>query len=607
MLYEIATYVNVWQSGSAGPGGGPAGQRRRRGQMTIVDAILARAGGPGELTALGPGGRAQSLSWARLHRQARRMASVLVDGGVARGSRVGLLAEPSLDLVTALQAGWLAGASITVLSRPPRRAGLPALRRVLADAGLRLVVVDAELAVEAAAGFAPTPVLSLAELAGRARSTPPAAVRPPAPADLAVLQYTSGSTRTPRGVPVTHRHLAAQLAAIRDAVGHDPQHPHRVLSWLPLYHDLGLIAFLAFPMSSGCSLVLQSPAGFALRPASWLAALSRHRSTLTGAPDFAYRLLLPLLEAGLAIDLSAVRLMVSGGEPINARAMARFTAAAARHGLDPRAIMPAYGLAEATLAVTCSPAGAGLVTDPVDPVRLEREGRAVPAPAGGRVRTLARLGRPVHGMQVRVVRPGTGALAAQREVGEVEVRGGSVVGHYWGEPPAPAGAWLRTGDLGYLAGGELVVCGRSKDVLFAAGRNLYPPDIEAMAGQVAGVRPGGAVAFGIPGDQGDRLVVVVETRTAGRAAVCRAVALAVAGEAGIRPARVIAVPPGRLPRTTSGKLRRAEARCRYLAGELDHLSSPKGRIDDQSDHAAGPGPAARPAAGVAPAGARGAA
>jgi fatty-acyl-CoA synthase len=568
--------------------------------MTIVDAIQDRAGGSGELTVLG---RGPAIRWAELHQRARRMAAALAAAGAGRGHRIGLLGDPSPDLVAGLQAVWLAGGSVTVLPRPPR--GIPAdrLRPVVADAGLDLVVVDPP-AAELAAALAPARVLSLAELVRRAGTAAPAELRRPDPDDLAVLQYTSGSTRSPRGVPVTHRHLSAQLDALRQAFHPVFARPRPMLSWLPLHHDLGLIGFLAFPMAGGHPLVLQSPAAFALRPASWLAELARHRSAVTGAPDFAYRVVTPLLEAGLDLDLSAVRLMLSGGEPVSAGTMRRFLAAGARHGLDPGAVVPAYGLAEATLAVTCARPGTGLTTDSVDPDRLERDGRAVPARPGGPVRTLARLGRPVPGTRVRIVDRRTRAPAREREVGEVEVQGPSVVGHYWPEPPPPAGAWLSTGDLGYLAGGELVACGRSKDVLFAAGRNLYPPDIEAAAGQVPGVRPGGAVAFGIPGDQGDRLVVAVEARAADRARVGPAVTLAVTAETGLRPARVVVVPPGRLPRTTSGKLRRAEARRRYADGEFDQQ---KGRIDDQPDHRTGTGPGARSAAGLAPARARGAA
>jgi fatty-acyl-CoA synthase len=555
MLYDTTTAVNAEGS---------------RATVTIVDDILASGGGPGTLTV--PGSRTGAADadavtgWARLHQRALRTASALAEAGIGAGSRVGLLGDPGIDLVTALQAVWLAGAAITVLPRPARRATAHALAPVVADAGLDLVIMAPDLVPAATA--LPVRLAPLPELTGRAAAAPPLAVRPPDPADLAVLQYTSGSTRVPRGVPVTHAHLAANLAALREVFQHGLRHPHPIVSWLPLYHDMGLVGFLGFAMSAGYPLVLQSPAGFALRPASWLEAVSRFRAVATGAPDSAYRLVTPLLEAGADLDLRAVRFMLTGGEPVSPATMTRFVAAASRYGLDPASIVPAYGLAESTLTVTCSPPGTGLATDSVDQDSLERAGRAIPARAGGRVRTLTRLGRPVRGTRLRIVDPGTGAPVREREVGEVQIRGASVVGHYWGEPPPPAGSWLRTGDLGYLAGGDLVVCGRAKDVLFAAGRNLYPQDIESVAGQVPGVRPGGVVAFGLVNEDGDRLVVVVESRERDRPELCRAVAVAVTAEIGMRPAHVIALPPGRLPRTTSGKLRRAEVRRRYRAGEL---------------------------------------
>lgn len=527
---------------------------------TVVDAIVDAARGRGTLTVLGTGATgAATAPWRAVHERARRMATALGNHGVRRGSRVGLLGDTSMDLIVALQAMWLSGAAVTVLPRAARNG-----RRVVADAGIELVVVDEERVAGPALPTG-TAVLPLGKLAAEATRCAAATPLRPDPGDLAILQYTSGSTREPRGVPVTHGHLAANLDAMGAATAHDPTHSSRLLSWLPLYHDLGLIAFLAFPMSCGCSLVLQSPSAFAMRPASWLEALSRHRSTMTAAPNFAYRLAAGLLTGDL--DLRAVRFMYSGGEPIDAAVMSRFTTAAARYGLDPLAVAPGYGLAEATLAVTISRPGAGMAADAVDPDVLERDGRTAPPVAGGRVRHLVRVGPPVPGTRVRIADRGTGEPLGERRVGHIEVQGPSVVGYHHGSPPASPGTWLRTGDLGYLTGGELVVCGREKDVLFAAGRNVYPQDVEAAAALVAGVRPVGVAAFGVPGPDGDRLVVAVESRSVS-AGLRRAVAAAALGESGLSPADVVVVPPGRLPRTSSGKLRRAEARSRYLAGQL---------------------------------------
>jgi fatty-acyl-CoA synthase len=435
----------------------------------------------------------------------------------------------------------------------------------MSDAALHAVVAD-PIAMDVLRRAPDPPLLvSLPEVAMLADRAKPAAIHHPDGRDLAVLQYTSGSTRSPRGVPVTHAHLAANVEAINSATDHSDGHTSRMLSWLPLYHDLGLIGFLAVPMWCGCSLLLQSPAAFVRRPHSWLEALSRHRVTSSGAPNFAYELMTAALTAGLDVDLDSVRFLLTGGEPVDAALMARFAEAAAARGLDPRAIVPAYGLAESTLAVTFTPRHRGIGTDEVEHEVLQREGRAVPHPGG---RALVKLGPAVRGTSLRIVDRATGAVVGPRQVGHVEISGPSVIGHYWGEPAPAPGTWLRTGDLGYLADGELVVCGREKDVLFAAGRNIFPQDVEAAAAEVPGVRAGCVAAFGLSDQRGDRLVVAVESRATDPEVVRRGVAAAVLTEVGLAPHTVVMLPAGRLPKTSSGKLRRAETRRLYQCGEL---------------------------------------
>jgi fatty-acyl-CoA synthase len=410
--------------------------------------------------------------------------------------------------------------------------------------------------------------MNLADLAAAATAAPAAVPVRPDPADLAVLQYTSGSTREPRGVPVTHRHLAANLDAIMVATDHAASHPSRMLSWLPLYHDMGLIGFLALPMACGCPLLLQPPSAFARYPLGWLEAISRHRITTTGAPNFVYALLAHLLGTGLEVDLRSVRFLLTGGEPVDAAAMSSFVTVAARYGLDPAAVVAGYGMAESTLAVSFSSRGAGLRVDRIDPGAFESKGTAVPVGPADPARRLVLLGHPVPGTSLRIVDQQTGAPVRDRQVGHIEIRGASVVGHYRGEAVPPAGSWFRTGDLGYRTDdGELAVCGRVREVLFAAGRNIFPQDIEAAATVVPGVHPGRVAAFGVPDELGDRLVLAVETRASAEDVRPEVVA-AVVAEVGLAPAAVVVLPVGRLPKTSSGKLRRAEARRRYLLGQL---------------------------------------
>ena len=529
---------------------------------TLVDAILEHGGNAGTITVENADGELTRTSWADVHDQALRMAAVLADDGVARGGRVGLLADTSVELVTALQAVWLAGAAVTVLP-VPHRADTGVLGRIAADADLDLVLVGDRMPDAALPGR--TRVSALSGLAALARTASRA--RPVAPDrdDLAVLQYTSGSTRSPRGVPVRHRHLAANLMAIRERLDHDAHHPETWLSWLPLYHDMGLIGFCALPMSCGCPLVLQSPQRFMRSPGTWLDRLARHRAAVTGAPNFAYAIAARLLASGPAVDLSGVRLAISGGEPVDAAVMAALARAGRAHGLAPSALTPAYGLAESTLAVAIPPPGGGVRTDRVDRRELEANGRAVPS-SDPEQKTFVRVGPPVAGMRVRVIHRTTGSELGERRVGRIEVDGPSVVGGHWGRPRSAR--WLDTGDLGYLVDGDLVVCGRERDVLFAAGRNIYPQDVEAAATAVDHVRGGGAAAFGVPSDGGERLVVAVESAARERDGLRRAVEAAVLAEVGLMPLAVLVLRPGRLPKTTSGKLRRAELRSRYLAGDL---------------------------------------
>ncbi|WP_117211103.1 AMP-binding protein [Allorhizocola rhizosphaerae] len=507
--------------------------------QTIVDAIVDGPPQTGTLTILDSAGEPTArLDWPGVYELARRMSTVLARHGLGPGGRIGLFGESGIGLVTAIQATWLTGGAVTVLPQPGRanrQSHVDSLLAVAADARFGLVLVDdgTSLAAEALRGT--TRVLTFADLVGQAACAPPAPLRRPGPDELAVVQYTSGSTRTPQPVPVAHENLLANLRATAAAVGVRPD--IRWLSWLPLYHDMGLIGFCCLPMMLGQDLFLQPPLAFALRPGSWPRALARYRATHSGAPNFAYQVLTSVLADAPPYDLSCVRYLVSGGEPVAVPAMAALAQAGQRHRLDPKAFVAAYGLAEATLTVAMSPSGTGLAVDPVDQTELENKGVARPGD-----KPLARM-RIVPTASVRVVDRHTGQTLAPRRVGAIEVSG----------PSVPGGGPLRTGDLGYLVDDDLVVCGREKDVLFAAGRNVYPHDIEAIAAQVPGV--GAVAAFGVPGPRGDRLFVALETTPATPTDLPELVRSCVADEAGMTPT-VITVRKGGLPRTSSGKLRR---------------------------------------------------
>lgn len=531
-----------------------------------------------------------TVGWAELHDEARAMAFVLESMGVTPGDHVALLGPTSRPLVTALQAVWLAGATVVVLPLPMRVGSVEGFvsqtRRRITDADVTLVAIDAELAgfVEPGPGDPPRVVLAdLAARSSRRRVEAAAWHRPDDDLDrLAVLQFTSGSTSDPKGVMLPHRVVGANLDAIAEA-GHLDREGDVLVSWLPLYHDMGLVGMLSVPMTTGCDLVLGAPQDFMASPARWMQWLSDHRGTVTAGPNFAYALATRALRRLDGLDLSNVRVALNGAEPVSPATMEAFIEAGERHGLRPEAIFPAFGMAELAIAGTFPEPGGGLRVDTVGRRVLEVERYAAPvADSGGRAGhgdddhvRLAMLGRPVPGLQMRVVDPDSGTERRQREVGELEVRGTSVTTGYYRRPRATAAVfhdgWLRTGDLAYLVDGELVMCGRIKDMIIVAGRNVFPEDIELAAAEVDGVRAGNVIAFGVDGRRGvDSVVVVAESKAeeGQRDDVRRAVASKVRTTSGLATKEIVLVAPGSLPKTSSGKLQRSLCKQRWDEHQL---------------------------------------
>ncbi len=540
----------------------------------LLDRMRRASTGPNTVTFLAPDG-GRRVGWAELYGDARRVAAGLQSHGVGPGRPVAILADTSRQTITAAMATWLAGGSLTMAPTPARTVDLA---RYLADTrdrfdalGEPLVLVGApwEDAVPALSGGAGR-VIPLAEAVG----DPPAAPwRPPLlTADApAILQLTSGTTGAPKIARISHGNLAANVEGIRVATSHEAVHG-RMLSWLPLSHDMGLIGGFILPMACGrCDALLSSPADYLARPASWMQLVSHHRATNTVGPGSAYAVAARLLRAGPRLDLSCLAYALCGGEPIDPAVVDDFLDAAGGHGFHPASFMPAYGLAEATVAVTFSAVGRGPRYDTVDADALAAgTARFVPPDPAVRTRRLALLGEPIPGLSVRVVDPDSGRVLPERKVGEVQVRGTSVAAYH--DDPDSAAAlrardgWLATGDLGYLTGGELVVCGRRKDVIILGGRNIYPEEVERAAARAEGARAGNTVAFGYPRPGqlgGEGLAVAVETRGADPAALRSAVTEEVRAALGVSPHVVLVLEPGSVPKTPSGKLQRAEARRRF--------------------------------------------
>ena len=521
------------------------------------------------------------VEYGQLHDDALVVCASLQARGVQPGQHVAILGPTTRSLVTVIQGAWLAGAASMILPLPMRMGSLEEFvkqtrARILGGDAV-MTLIDDQLAAFYEAAPGDPPAVPMADvLPGSASASPAgAAVIPaPDPERLVILQFTSGSTSEPKGVMIPDRVLGANLDAIEQSLSLDAEHDCAV-SWLPLYHDMGLVGLLATPMTMGVNLALAAPQDFLAHPGSWMEWISTYRGTATAGPNFSWVLATRALKRMSGLDLSSMRVALNGAEPVDPANVEAFVEVAAKHGFPRGAEFPAFGMAEVAIAGTFPPVGRGLVTDAVDREVLEHEGVAKPADPGlPTTRRLPLLGRPVPGLEIRVCDPETGTPLADRQVGELEIRGTSVTPGYYRKPEATAamfrGEWLRTGDLAYLIDGELVLCGRIKDVIIVGGRNIFPEDIERAVGVVEGVRAGNVIAFGVEGYKSkESVVVVAETRADDLDALRKAVHHRVLEVSGVPPRDVMLVRPGTLPKTSSGKLQRSLCRTKYLEDALE--------------------------------------
>lgn len=512
-------------------------------------------------------------SWRDIHRTAGNVAGMLAAAGVTHGSRVSVLAADPLDVAAILQGVWRLGAAVTMLQQPTSQAGLAdwhaGMERALSMLDSQCVLVGEPFGMAAAtlraAGFRVVeippqwPDFEFRDEDGL-----------PGEDDIGLYQLTSGSTGEPKAVAITHRNLYANIASMVAEVKLDAQSDTTV-SWLPLSHDMGLIAYLLAPMFFGTHAVILPPTEFVRSPLNWLRVASEQRATVTAAPNFAYLIASRRLNAvpDGTYDLSSLRCVVTGAEPIDPETMVEFARQAGRFGMPASAVGAAYGLAEATVAVSFSPVDEPLSYDTVSSEELENRGLAVPADAGDTAtKRLAVLGPPISGMEVRIA--GAAGTARQpREMGEIAIRSESVTRHYLtvaGEVAAvDDDGWFHTGDLGYLTeDGQIVVCGRLKNVIIVAGRNIFPADIERLTASADGVRRGGVVAFGVTlPDRREEIRIVAETVADYPEDICqnirRQITQRVRGATGLSPT-VLLVGKGRVPKTPSGKIRHVAAR-----------------------------------------------
>ena len=519
------------------------------------------------------------LAYSDLATQARGLARRLLGLGLKPGDRVAMAAESDGDFLRAFFACQYAGLVPAPVPLPAPFGGKDAyvahIRRMLVSAGARVAFAPAALSawfVEAAEGLDLALTGTLADLPAAGDRVLPT----PDPDGLCYLQFSSGSTRFPLGIAVTQKALMANLVAIgRD--GLKVRATDRTVTWLPLYHDMGLVGMLLCSLAFQCSIDLLPTGAFVRRPSLWLDLISKRGGSISYGPTFGFDLAARRAQASgtAGLDLSTWRIAGLGGDMIRPEPLRAFADAYAAAGFDPRAYVASYGMAEATLALTLAPVGVGLRTDIVDVDSLERESVAEPARSpDARVREFALCGPILTGHRLEV-RDAAGAVLPERRVGRLFASGPSLMKSYFGEPTETAktlssDGWLDTGDLGYFADGEIVITGRAKDLIIVNGRNVWPQDLEWSAEKgVDGLRNGDVAVFSVVGDDSEeRVIALVQCRTRdgeARAQLGKDVANVLRAKHGLE-VQVTPTSPHSLPQTSSGKLSRTKAKALYLDG-----------------------------------------
>ncbi|MFQ5780163.1 MAG: AMP-binding protein, partial [Nitrospiria bacterium] len=545
-------------------------------------------------------GRDEVITYRALLQSATAIAVGLMARGLERGETVAIMLPTGETFFHSFFGVLLAG-GIPVPVYPPFRPDRIAeyaerQSRILENAGARFLVTFQE-AGRLARLLKPrltslrdvvTPEeLAVADAAGRSQPNVPPLKFVPNENDPALIQYTSGSTGAPKGVVLTHRNLLSNIKSIGSVVHLSPTDAG--VSWLPLYHDMGLIGSWLFCLYYGIPITILPPFAFLKRPERWLWAIHTHRATLSPAPNFAYEICARKIkdEEIKGLDLSSWRVAFNGAEPVSPETLARFTRRFAPYGFRPETFAPVYGLAESSVALTCPHIESLPRIDRVSREAFERDRKAVtqadsePSPL-----EFVSCGQPIPDHQVRII-DDNGKTVGERMEGRVEFRGPSCTEGYYRNPEETASlrhdGWLISGDLGYWANGELFITGRKKDVIIKSGRNLYPHEIEEVVGDIAGIRKGCVAAFGTydKGLSTEKLVVVAETKEAGRDAVAALNATInerIVTTLGIPPDQVLLVPPGTVPKTSSGKIARAACREAFLG---DRLSGRRPKVQVQ--------------------------
>jgi acyl-CoA synthetase (AMP-forming)/AMP-acid ligase II len=545
---------------------------------TLIAAFEAAARTGAPFVTFHAGKESVAKTSAEALERALRWAKLLASHGVKKGDRIPILLPSGHTFVEAMLGTMLLGAVPVPLAGPMTFGSvdrfLVNLATIAVDCGARATItygrIREAVGRDAALATALGQLIGEEELEGAQGTT----LRLPSvgASDTAFIQYTSGTTGKPKGVVISHRAIVSNAFAI--ARGADITERDVGVSWLPMFHDMGLIGVLLTSICHPYPLHVMSPEHFVMNPRRWLDLISRMGGTIAAAPNFAYDMCVARGgEADDGLDLRTWRRALNGAEPVHATTVARFHGKFAASGLGADITMPVYGMAEATLAVAFPAVGAELGRLAVDRTALEEEGRVLPHADG---QTAISVGRPVAGMQIEVIGE-SGSAVAERTVGEIRVSGPSLMDGYYRNEEASAAVlsdgWLRTGDIGFMDDGTLYVTGRAKELIIKSGRNLYPYDVERIAGNVAGVRQGGVAAFGRTNDKTgtEDLVVIAETNQSDatrREEIAKAVRAELLEVLGVKPDDIRLCGVGKVPRTTSGKIQRRECARLVAAGEL---------------------------------------
>jgi acyl-CoA synthetase (AMP-forming)/AMP-acid ligase II len=566
---------------------------------SLVDLIARRAAEQGDergyVFLSDKGEEEAALTFGELHRRARALAAQLREGGRS-GDRALLLFGPGLDFILAYFGCVLAGVIAVPMMLPRRNSSLGSSASIVASASPRFLMTNERVqstrpdVIERFSAPQRRWIITEQIASINETSAPPPIA---APEDIAFLQYTSGSTSDPKGVMVTHKNLIQNLEMMRQVLGNTRRSTYA--SWIPLYHDMGLIANVLQSLYVGSLCVLLAPMMFLQRPLSWLRAIHRYQAEVAGAPNFAFDLCVQRFRADQMqdVDLSSWKVAFNGAEPVRADTIERFAATFAPYGFDRRAMNPQYGMAEATVMISAGSRLAGPMIRTVSLGAFRRNEIAVPAGEKDKHR-LVGCGRSVIGERLAIVDPQANRRLEPDRIGEVWVSGPHVSNGYWQNPSATGATfdarivgdaedacWLRTGDLGFMdETGELFVTGRSKDMIIVRGINYYPQDIEhTVYNSHPALRRHFGAVFSVAGEGGEKVVLVQEVERTHRRGldieeIKASIREAVTNEHEIALDSILLIPPGDIPKTTSGKIQRSLTRAMWLQNSFTPLGAP---------------------------------